>query len=85
MLLRPLGQSPPALQARFRQALAALDGLTADEQLEVACQLVVGVLKAARPRFESSQEDRAAYNTLCDAVEEWFRAEIGPLRLARPQ
>ena len=84
MPLRPLGQSPPALQARFGHALSALDGLTADEQLEVACQLVVGVLKAARSRFESSQEDRAAYDTLCDGVEEWLGAEIGPLRFARP-
>jgi uncharacterized membrane protein len=81
---RPLGQSAPALQARLHQALTALDGLTADEQLEVACQLVVGVLRAARRRFESSQEDRATYDTLCDTVEEWFRAEIGPLRFARP-
>jgi hypothetical protein len=56
----------------------------ADEQLEVACQLVVGVLMAARPRFENSQEDRAAYDTLSDAVEDWLCAEIAPLRFARP-
>jgi len=85
MLLRPLGQLPPALQARFHRALKELDGLMADEQLEVACQLVMGVLKAVRSRFENSPANRAAYNTLCDAVGDWLQAEIGRLRFARPQ
>lgn len=40
---------------------------------------------AARPRFETSQEDRAAYDTLCGALEDWLRAEIAPLRFARTQ
>jgi hypothetical protein len=62
MPLRPLGESPAALQARFHQALEALDALMADEQLEVACQIVVGILKAARHRFEGSQENRAAFD-----------------------
>lgn len=56
----------------------------ADEQLEVACQIVVGVLKAARHGFEGYQENRAAYDELCDAVEDWFQAEIIPLRFTRP-
>lgn len=51
MLLRPLGQSPPALHARCHRALASLEGLTANGQPEVGCQLVVGILKACRPRF----------------------------------
>ncbi len=83
MLLRPLGESPPALQARFDLALETLDGLQTDEQLEVACQMVVGILKAARPCLEGSPGDQAAYNALCDAVTEWFQDEITPLRFAR--
>jgi ribosomal protein S12 methylthiotransferase accessory factor YcaO len=83
MLLRPLGESPPALQARFDQALETLEGLQADEQLEVACQMAVGILKAARPCFEGSPGDQAAYNALCAAVTEWFQDEITPLRFAR--
>jgi hypothetical protein len=64
--------------------LEALDGLMADEQVEVACQLVVGVLKAARSRFDGSREDRESYDVLCDAVEDWFQTEIAPLRFTRP-
>ncbi len=85
MLLRPLGESPPALQAHFDQALETLEGLQADEQLEVACQMVVGILKAARHCFEGSRGDQAAYSALCDAVREWFQDEITPLRFARTQ
>ena len=83
MLLRSLGQSPPILQARCHRALASLEGLTANEQPEVACQRVVGILKACRPRFGEAQGGRAAYDTLCGALEEWLRAEIAPLRLPR--
>jgi hypothetical protein len=68
----------------LHQALTALDGLTADEQLEVACQLVFGVLKAARLRFEVAQEHRAAYDTLCAAVEACVQTEIARLRFTRP-
>ncbi len=85
MLLRPLGQLPPALQAHVRRAGKVLDGLTADEQLEVAGQLTVGIVKAARRPFAGSAGDRAAYNTLCDTVEEWVTTEIYKLRFARTQ
>jgi hypothetical protein len=53
-----------------------LDGLPADVQLEVAGQLTVGIVKAARHRFARSAGDRAAYDTPCDAVEEWVTTEI---------
>ncbi len=85
MLLRPLGQLPPALQARVRLAGEALDGLTADEQLEVAGQLTVGIVRAARHPFARSAGDRAAYDPLCDTVEEWVTTEIYKLRFARTQ
>ncbi len=62
-----------------------LEGLTADEQLEVASQLTMAILKAARQRFEASQGDRHAYNTLCDRVVEWFGEEIAALRFGRVQ
>jgi hypothetical protein len=85
MLLRHLGQLSTAMRARFIKAGEALEGLTADEQLEVASQLAVAILKAARHRFEGSAGDRRAYDTLCAAVEEWFTTEIAPLRFARMQ
>ena len=86
MLLRPLTEPLPLpLQLRGRQALEALAGLNANEQLELACRSVVGVLGAARARFERAQGDREAYDTLCDAVEGWFRTEIEPLRFYRTQ
>ena len=62
-----------------------LDGLTADEQLEVAGQLRVGILQAARHPFARSAGDRAAYDTLCDTVEEWVTTEVYKLRFARTQ
>ena len=55
----------------------------ADEQLEVACQIVVGILKASRPHFGEAQGGRVAYGAVCDTVEEWFQDEIAPLRFAR--
>jgi hypothetical protein len=85
-VLRPLAEPlPPALQRRGRQALDALDGLDAKDQLNLACRTVVAVLQAARPQFTESAQDRAAYNTLCDAVGQWLRREIGLLRFAQMQ
>jgi len=75
---------PVHLQVRGWQSLESLAGLPADEQLELACRTVVGILAAARPLFIRTGEDREAYDVLCDAVEEWFQAEIMPLRFARP-
>jgi hypothetical protein len=62
----------------------ALHLFTADEQLEVASQLTMAILKAARHRFEGAREDRAAYDALCDRVQGWFQDEIAPLRFAKP-
>jgi len=77
MLLRPLTHPLPIhLQVRGRESLEPLAGLNAQEQLEVACRNVVGILRAARPRFERNREDREAYDALCNAVEEWFQGEI---------
>ena len=83
MLQHPHGESPPVLQARLHQALDTLASLRVDEQLEVACQLVVGILKASQPHFGEAQGGRAAYDALCNAVEEWFQDEIDPLRFGR--
>jgi len=86
MLLQPLSQPLPFhLQVRGWQSLESLTGLQADEQLELACRTVVGVLVAARPLFIRTREDREAYDVLCDEVEEWFQAEIVPLRFGRTQ
>ena len=83
MLLHPLGQSMPALAARIRQASGVLDGLPASEQLEVACQPLVGILAAIQPRFEKSQQDRLTFDVLCSDVEGWLQKEIQSLRFAR--
>jgi hypothetical protein len=77
-------RAPPALQVWFHQTLATPLWPNTDEQLEVACQLGIGILKAVRSRFATSRENRAAYDTLCDDVEEWLRTEITPLRCLRP-
>jgi hypothetical protein len=85
-VLHPLTDPlPPALQQRGQQVLAALEGLDAKDQLNLTCRTVVAVLQAARPRFAASAQDHAAYNTLCDAVRQWIRREMGPLRFRRPQ
>ncbi|MEK6716174.1 MAG: hypothetical protein AABZ16_01615 [candidate division NC10 bacterium] len=56
MLLRPLAEPLPfALQLRGRQSLEAFAGLTAQEQLELVCRNVLGVLAMARPRFERTR------------------------------
>jgi hypothetical protein len=60
-----------------------LVSLNTQEELEFVRRIVVGVLVAARPRFEGNREDRQAYDALCDAVEEWFQVEIAPLWRAR--
>ncbi len=83
MQLHPFGELSAALQARFERVLEALDGLTADQDLEVASQLVVALLKISRPRFADSPEGRVTYDGLCDAVLDWFRREINRLRYAR--
>jgi hypothetical protein len=85
-VIRPLAEPlPPALQQRSQQVLEALEGLDAKDQLNLACRTVVAVLMAARPRFATSAQDHAAYNTLCDAVGQWLRREMGPLRFGRPK
>jgi hypothetical protein len=83
MLLHPFGELSPALQIRFERVLEALDGLTAEEDLEVACQLVVALLKISRPRFAGSPDHRVAFDGLCDAVVDWFRREVNRLRFVR--
>ena len=55
-MARPLlGRLPSSLQTQYRQALNVLDGLTFGEQLEVTCQVVVGILAVARIRTEVSR------------------------------
>ncbi|MBI2114895.1 MAG: hypothetical protein HYT85_07430 [candidate division NC10 bacterium] len=56
MHLRPLAEPLPfALQLRGRQSVEAFARLTAQEQLELACRNVLGVLAMARPRFERTR------------------------------
>ncbi len=85
MLLQPFGELSDTLQVRFEKVLEALDGLTAEEDLEVASQLVIALLKVSRPRFAGSPEYRDTYDGLCDAVLDWFRREVNRLRFARLQ
>lgn len=52
MVLRPLNHPlSPSLQRRGWQALKALAGLDAHEQLDLACRNVVGALAAVRFDF----------------------------------
>ncbi len=84
-VLRPLAEPlPPALQQRGQKILEALDGLDAKDQLNLACRTVVTVLMAARPRFTGSAQDHVVFNTLCDAVGQWLRREMRPLRFVQP-
>jgi hypothetical protein len=81
MALPLLGRLPSSLQTRYRQTLNALDGLTVGEQLEVTCQVVVGILAVARLRTEVSHRDSGDFDRLCDAVEEWLGDRVAALRL----
>ena len=61
MLLHPLKDPVPSpLAARGRAILGLLDDVSHAEALDLACRTLVGVLLAARPRFEDSTEDQAA-------------------------
>lgn len=86
LVLRPFFEPlPPKLQQQGRKSLEALDGLPPMDQLTLACRTVVAVLTAARPRFTESDQDQVVYNTLCDAVDQWLKREIAPLRFTIPQ
>jgi len=81
-MARPLlGRLPSSLQTQYRQALNVLDGLTVGEQLEVTCQVVVGILAVARLRTEVSRANSGDFDRLCDAVEEWLGDRVAALRL----
>ena len=81
MLLHPLKEQVPSpLAARGRAILGLLDDVSHAEALDIACRTLVGVLLAARPRFEDTTEDQASYNTLCQHVEQWLKRELKPLR-----
>ena len=81
MLLHPLKDPVPRpLAARGRAILGLLADVSHAEALDLACRTLVGVLLAARPRFEDSSEDQASYNTLCQEVEQWVKREMKPLR-----
>ena len=81
MLLHPLKDSIlPPLAAHGRAILGLLDDVSHAEALDLACRTLVGVLLAARPRFEESIADQASYNTLCLHVEQWVKRELKPLR-----
>ncbi len=79
-MLQLSGHLPSALQARYRQVLSALDGLTVGEQLEVASQVIVGLLASARLRAEPSQDALEDFDLLCRAVEEWLEDRVAALR-----
>ena len=86
MLLHPLKDSVPSLlAARGRTILGVLDEVSHAEALDLACRTLVGVLLAARPRFEDSTKDQPSYNTLCLQVEQWVKREMKPLRFRDPQ
>jgi hypothetical protein len=83
MLLHALGESSPTLGARVKQASQVLDGLPASEQVEVACQLVVGLLAAIQLRFEQTPKERQTFDVLCSDVEEWLQREVAALRFTK--
>ena len=81
MLLHPLKEQVPSpLAARGRAIPGLLDEVSHAEALDLAYRTLVGVLFAARPRFEDTTEDQASYNTLCQHVEQWLKRELKPLR-----
>ena len=86
MLLHPLKDPVPLpLAARGRAILGLLDEVSHAEPLDLACRTLVGVLLAARPRFEDSTKDQPCYNTPCRHVEQWVKAylpqfEVGGFR-----
>jgi hypothetical protein len=81
VLLHPLKDPVPSpLAARGSAILGLLDEVSHAEALDLACRTLVGVLLAARPRFEDSTKDQASYSTLCKQVEQWAKREMQPIR-----
>ena len=79
---RPAKKSSPLL-ARVDGLLATLDGLSAEEQLRMACYLAVAVLTTTRQRFEKTPAERAAFDLLCDDTLARLRTLIEPIRFSR--
>lgn len=55
--------------------MEALEDLNDQEQLELACRTVEGLLGATPARFMASRTDREGFDVLCDAVAEWIQAD----------
>ncbi len=84
IVLRPLREAlPPEVAERGFASLEALEGLSAKDQLEVACRNVLAVILAARSRFEQRPEDRPCFDLACDSVEQWLGQEIALIRFTR--
>ncbi len=82
-ILRPLSKPLPlALQQRGQKVLEALNGVDGKDQLELACRTILGILMAARARFQG--ENELVFNDLCVAVLRWLKREMHPLRFPRP-
>ncbi len=83
--LRPAKDRLPAdVDQCLLASLESLTGLSAKDQLEVACRSVLAVLLAARARFERDQEGRVAFDLVCEDVTDWLRQEIKEIRFMRP-
>ncbi|MGD0267328.1 MAG: hypothetical protein ABSD47_20630 [Candidatus Methylomirabilota bacterium] len=80
------------LQAEFAAARERPQAQShADAVLDIALELampveeveaVLGALKAARPRFQRGNE--LVFNDLCEAVLQWLKHEMKPLKFMRP-
>jgi hypothetical protein len=75
---------PRELEGAGYACLTALKGLSALEGLEVSCRQVLTLLQALQASTGDSTAQRASFNEVCRAVEDWLAAEINGLRFPMP-
>ncbi len=84
-MLTPIGDPlPQDLQDRGYHILETLEGLGVEQQLNLACRILLAVLLLHRPSASAPKAQRGAFKTLCTDVQAWLKDEIAELRHAKP-
>ena len=82
-MLTPIGTLlPHDLQDRGRHILDTLQGLSLEQQLDLACRALLAVLLTFRPDSSAPKAKRDAFKTICDGVQVWLKDEIAAMRRA---
>ncbi len=80
-MLIPTGEPlPQDLQDRGYHILETLEGLGAEQQLNLACRTLLAMLLLRRPSTSAPKAQRDAFKTLCTEVQAWLKDEIAEMR-----